>query len=139
VITDTFSRLLHSNVSSPLVGKKAANVVSNSKSNNRNESSYPEWYSCKTINNVEDIFCYTKPGDNPANWKVSLPEDFIKHTIKWYHQVTGHTGSKRLHGQLRQTYYHRDLPQMVDSLNHDFCQRNKLGGKGYGLLPECEV
>jgi hypothetical protein len=35
-----FSRLLHSNVSSPSVGKKAANVVSNSKSNNRNESSH---------------------------------------------------------------------------------------------------
>ncbi len=35
-----FSRLLHSNVSSPLVGKKAANVVSNSESNNRNESTY---------------------------------------------------------------------------------------------------
>jgi hypothetical protein len=28
---------------------------------------YPEWYSCKTINNVDDILCYTKPGDNPAN------------------------------------------------------------------------
>ncbi len=23
---------------------------------------YPEWYSCKSINNVEDILCYTKPG-----------------------------------------------------------------------------
>jgi hypothetical protein len=40
VITDTFSRLLHSYVSSPLVGKKAANVVSNSESNNRNEPSH---------------------------------------------------------------------------------------------------
>jgi hypothetical protein len=40
VFTDTFSRLSHSNVSSPLVGKKAANVVNNSQSNNRNESSH---------------------------------------------------------------------------------------------------
>ncbi len=40
VITDTFSRLLHSYVSSPLEGKKAANVVSDSESNNRNESSH---------------------------------------------------------------------------------------------------
>jgi hypothetical protein len=98
VIADTFSRLSHSNVSSPLVGKKANNVVSNSESNNRNESSYPEWSSCKNINNVQDILCYTKPGDNPANWKVALPEDLIKPTIKWYHQVTGHPGSKRFHG-----------------------------------------
>ena len=40
LIADTFSRLLCSYVSSPLVGKKAANVVSNSESNNRNESSH---------------------------------------------------------------------------------------------------
>ncbi len=40
VITDTFSRLPHSYVSSPLVGKKAANVVRDSESNNRYESSH---------------------------------------------------------------------------------------------------
>jgi hypothetical protein len=40
VIADTFSRLLCSYVSSPLVGKKAANVVSDLESNNRNESSH---------------------------------------------------------------------------------------------------
>ncbi len=28
---------------------------------------------------------------------------------------------------------------MVDNLNCDFCQRNKLNGKGYGFLPEREV
>ena len=70
---------------------------------------YPTWYNCKTINNVEDILCYTKPGDNPANWKNALPEDLIKPTIKWYHQVTGHLGSKRLYRQLRQRHYHKDL------------------------------
>ncbi len=80
------------------MGKKATNVVSNSESINRNESSYPEWFSRKTINDVEDILCYTEPGDNPANWKNALPEDLIKPTIKWYHQVTGHSGSKRCHG-----------------------------------------
>jgi hypothetical protein len=40
VIMDTCSRLSCSNVSSPLVGKKATNIVSNSKSDNRNESSH---------------------------------------------------------------------------------------------------
>ncbi len=100
---------------------------------------YPEWYSRKTINNVDNILCYTKPGDNPANWKIALPEDLIKSTIKWYHQVTGYPGSKRLYGQLWQRYYHRDLRWMVDNLNCDFCQRNKLYGKGYGFLPEREV
>jgi hypothetical protein len=200
VIADTFSRLSRSDVSSPLVGKIAANVISSSECGSRNESShsllmdnrditdclmnlpcfpprkkkegrptkcrkcsetildeqdkpklsshtydstveqcylylpesmvednpldlenikerlnhdeklmqsavkYPEWYTCKTINNVDDILCYTKPGDNPANWKFALPEDLIKPTIKWYHQVTGHPGSKRLYGQLQQKY-----------------------------------
>ncbi len=27
----------------------------------------PTWYSCKNINDVDDILCYTKPGDNVAN------------------------------------------------------------------------
>jgi hypothetical protein len=28
---------------------------------------YPELYTCMTINNVDDILCYIKLGDNPAN------------------------------------------------------------------------
>jgi hypothetical protein len=78
---------------------------------------YPEWYSCKTINNVGDILCYIKPGDNSANWKIALPEDLIRPTIKWYHQVIGHTGSKRLYGQLPQRYCHGDLRRTVDNFN----------------------
>ncbi len=70
---------------------------------------HPTWYSCKTINDVEDILCYTKPGDNATNWRIALPEDLILPTIKWYHQVTGHSSSKGLYEQLRQRYYHRDL------------------------------
>ncbi len=86
---------------------------------------FPTWYSCKTINNVEDTLCYTKPGDNPANQKIALPEDLIKPTIEWYHQVTGHPGNKRLYRQLQQRCYHRELRRMVDNLNCDICQRNK--------------
>ena len=35
---------------------------------------HPTWYSCKTNNDVEDIICYTKPGDNAANWRIALPD-----------------------------------------------------------------
>ncbi len=42
---------------------------------------YPEWYSHKTINNVENILGHTKSGDNPANRKFALPEDLIKPII----------------------------------------------------------
>ncbi len=41
---------------------------------------YPEWYSHKTDNDVENILGHTD--DNPANWKIALPEDLIKPTIK---------------------------------------------------------
>ena len=40
VIADTFSRLSRNDESSPLVGKKAANVVSNSESDNEYDSLY---------------------------------------------------------------------------------------------------
>ncbi len=40
VIADTFSRLSRNDVSLPLVGKKAANVVSNSESDNEYDSLY---------------------------------------------------------------------------------------------------
>ncbi len=32
---------------------------------------HPTWYSRKTTNDVEDILCYTKPGDNAANWRIA--------------------------------------------------------------------
>jgi len=86
-----------------------------------------------------NVLCYTKPGDNPANWKVALPKELIGSTVKWYHQVTGHPGSKRLYEQIKQRYHHRDLRRYIDNFNCDYCQRNKLDGNGYGLLPEREV
>ncbi len=57
---------------------------------------HPTWNSRKKIK-VDDILCYTKPGDNAANWKIVLPNDLIVLTIRWYHQVTWHPGSKRLY------------------------------------------
>jgi hypothetical protein len=36
---------------------------------------HPNWYSRKNINVVNNILCYTKPGDNAANWKKVLPKD----------------------------------------------------------------
>jgi hypothetical protein len=100
---------------------------------------HPEWYSCKTFGQVTDVLCYTKPGDIPSNWKIALPKELIKPTVKWYHQVTGHPGSKRLYEQICQRYHNCDLRRYIDNFNCDYCQRNKLGGKRYGLLPEREV
>jgi hypothetical protein len=63
---------------------------------------HPEWYSRKTFNDIADVWCYTKPGDDPSNWKIALPRELIRPTVNWYHQVTGHPGSKRLYEQIRQ-------------------------------------
>jgi hypothetical protein len=100
---------------------------------------HPEWYSPKTFNHVEDVLCYTKPGGNPSNWKIALPRELIRPTVNWYHQVTGHPGSKRLYEQKRQRYHNRDLQRYIDNFDCEFCQRNKIDGRGYGLLPEHEV
>ena len=43
---------------------------------------HPDWYSRKNINDVNDILCYTKQGDNAANWKILLPKDLILPTIR---------------------------------------------------------
>jgi transposase InsO family protein len=68
-----------------------------------------------------------------------LPKDLIVPTIRWYHQVTGYPGSKRLYQHIHQQYYNRDLCRLVDNFKCNYCQRNKLDGKGYGLLPEQEA
>ncbi len=100
---------------------------------------HPTWYSRKNINDISNILCYTKPGDNAANWKIVLPKDLIVPTIRPYHQVTGHPGSKRLYQHIHQLYYNHDLHRLVDNFKCNYCQRNKLDGKGYGFLPEQEV
>jgi hypothetical protein len=100
---------------------------------------HPTWYSRKNNNDVDDILCYTKPGDNAANWKIVLPKDLIVLTIRWYHQVTGHPRSKRLYQHIHQRYHYCDLHRLVDNFKCSYCQRNKADGKGYGFLPEQKV
>ena len=70
---------------------------------------YTDRYVHKSFSSVDDVLCYVKPGDPPANWKIALPESMLQPTIRWFHQVTGHPGSKRLHMQISSRHYHRDL------------------------------
>jgi hypothetical protein len=65
---------------------------------------HPTWYSCKNIDDVDNILCYTKLGDNAAHWETVLPKDLIVPTIRWYHQVNWHPGSKRLYQHIHQRY-----------------------------------
>jgi hypothetical protein len=60
------------------------------------------------------------------SWIQSL---LIRPTMMWYHQVTGHPGSKWLYQHIHQRYCNRDLSRVVDNFNCDYCQRNKLDGR----------
>ena len=59
--------------------------------------------------------------------------------IDWFHQVLGHLGSKRMHLTLQTRYYHPELCRHTDEYKCDACQRHKLDGRGYGLLPEQNI
>ncbi len=96
-------------------------------------------YMHKRIGMVYAILCYVKQGDSPNNWKIALPENLLQPTIKWFHQVTGHPGRKRLFMQISSCYYHRDICLLVDKFYCEHCQRNRLSGTGHGLLPECKL
>jgi hypothetical protein len=48
----------------------------------------------------------------------------------------GHPGEKRLQETLNQHYYHPRLCYHIEKLKCKDCQKHKLEGRGYGLLPE---
>ncbi len=68
-----------------------------------------------------------------------LPESIVVDMIKWFHQVMGHPGEKRLQDMLNQCYHHTKLRYQIDKLKCKDCQKYKLAGRGYGLLPKQEV
>ena len=81
-----------------------------------------------------------RPGDNPdKQWRIALPQQMLEETVKWFHQVMGHPREKRLRETLQQRYHHSKLRYTIDNFKCEHCQRHKLSGKGYGLLPEREL
>ena len=90
------------------------------------------------IDNTE-LICYTKPGDNPANWKIALAESAVPKVVRWVDIVLGHPGASRLREAIQQRYHHPLIWKHCDELRCDVCQRHKLNGPGYGLLPEWDV
>jgi transposase InsO family protein len=101
---------------------------------------YPRMYQTKEIGSVADLIIYVRPGDDPnTRWRIALPKSMIQKTIEWFHMVTGHPGSKRLRLTLNNKYYHPELRKFCDRYQCASCQKHKLDGKGYGLLPEREI
>jgi hypothetical protein len=100
---------------------------------------YPDNYvNLQLDDNVDDIICYKKDPTEP-NWKIVLPELMVVDTVIWFHQVMGHPGEKRLGETLNQRYHHHRLRYHIDKLKCKDCQKHKLAGRGYGLLPKREV
>jgi hypothetical protein len=57
---------------------------------------YPDNYvNLQLDDDVDDIVCYKKDPTQPK-WKIALPESMVVDTVKWFHQVKGHPGEKRL-------------------------------------------
>ncbi len=100
---------------------------------------YPDNYvNLQLDDNVNEIICYKKD-PTQSNWKIVLPESMIVDTVKWFHQVMGHLGEKRLQDTLKQCYHHPKLRDNIEKLKCIDCQKYKLAGCGYGLIPKQEV
>jgi hypothetical protein len=57
---------------------------------------YPDNYvNLQLDDNIDDIICYKKDPTQP-NWKIALPKSTVVDSLKWFHQVMGHPGEKRL-------------------------------------------
>jgi hypothetical protein len=57
---------------------------------------YPDNYVNLQLDDDDDnIICYKKDPAQPI-WKIAMPESMAADTIKWFHQVMGHPGEKRL-------------------------------------------
>jgi hypothetical protein len=87
---------------------------------------------------VNNIICCKKNPTQPS-WKIALPKSMVVDTVKWFHQSIGHSGEKRLQETVNQNYFHPRLRCHIDKLKYKDCQKHKLAGRGYGLLPKQEV
>ncbi len=84
---------------------------------------YPDNYvNLQLDDNVDEIICYKKDPTQP-NWKMALPESMVVDTVKWFHQVMGHPGEKRLQQMLNQRYHHPKLRYHIDRLKRKDCQK----------------
>jgi len=101
---------------------------------------HPEIYFHKDINQTHNVLCHARPGkDKDENWETVIPTKLLMPTIKWYHIVTGHSGWNRLYMTIGARYYHPDLKTEARRFQCVACQKHKLPGKGYGLLPVREL
>ncbi len=86
----------------------------------------------------DEIICYKKHPERD-DWKIALPDSMVPEVVQWFHHVLGHPGQNRMRDTLQARYHNCRLRSAIDQFHCQDCQRHKLSGKGYGLLPEREV
>ena len=90
------------------------------------QAKYPDNYiNLQLDDDVDNIICYKKD-PTQDNWKIVVPESMVDDTIKWFHQVIGHPGGKRLGESLRQQYYHPSLHRHIEQLKCQDCKKYKI-------------
>jgi len=98
----------------------------------------PHAYHLRTFDKI-DLVCHINPNeDADTQWKICLTKKTLIPTIRWFHQVLNHPGQTRLHDAINTRYYHPQLRHEVNNFACDACQKYKLSGTGYGLLPPRE-
>ena len=81
------------------------------------------------------VICHIPDLTQPQQWKIALPSRLIEPTIRWYHETLGHCGVVRLYNNIRQHFHVPRLRLKCEQYRCENCQKNKLIGLGYGLLP----
>ena len=100
----------------------------------------PENYITKEFEDNVKLICYVAPGDDAATqWRICLTEDMIPKVARWFHEILGHPGYKRLTDSMQSRYYHPRIRYHCERLKCEHCDRHKISGPGYGLLPEREL
>ncbi len=86
---------------------------------------YPDNYvNLQLDDKVNGIICYDEDPTHP-NWKILFPKLMVVDTVKWFHQVMGYPGEKRLQETLNQCYHHPRLCYHIDKLKCKDCQKLK--------------
>ena len=102
---------------------------------NRLRQTNPLKYPIKVIQD-RHLICYRQNEIDPDNkWKIALPASLVNDTIYWYHVTLGHCGYQRLYETIRTHFAAPNLFQRCEAFRCENCQKNKLIGPGYGLLP----
>ena len=53
--------------------------------------------------------------------------------------MLGHPGNNRMRDAIQARYYHPNLRSYIDRFACEICQKHKLSGRQFGLLPERDV